>query len=179
MADADAEVVKGPQAGTRLPGYAGPMSSKPSPRMTATEIWDFVRDGHTGIFTTLRADGVPIAMPMWYCCLGEDVYMQTRGKKLQRLRNDPRASFLVETGDRWAELVAVHLTGLAEHVEADQELMGRFGAEMDRKYREFRGDGSEMSTETAEYYATTMQGLVRFTADQRILNWDNKKMKPS
>ena len=35
----------------------------------------------------------------------------TRTKKLARLRHDPRASFLIESGERWAELLAVHLTG--------------------------------------------------------------------
>ncbi len=155
------------------------MPAKLSPRMTEDEIWAFIRNGHTGIFTTLRRDGMPIAMPMWYCCLGRDVYMQTRGRKLQRIQHDPRASFLVETGDRWAELAAVHLTGHAEHLSPDAELQAAFTAEMDRKYRAFRsGDsgGPEMPAQAAEYYAKQMQGLVRFVADGRILNWDNSKM---
>lgn len=155
------------------------MASNLSPRMSEEEIWAFVRAGHTGIFTTLRRDGMPIAMPMWYCCIDRDIYMQTRGRKLQRIRNDPRASFLVETGDRWAELAAVHLTGRAEHVSPDHDLQAAFAAEMDRKYRPFRGggaDGPEMPPETAEYYAKQMQGLVRFVVEGRILNWDNSKM---
>ena len=152
--------------------------AKLSPRMTEAEIWDFVENGHTGIFTTLRRDGVPIAMPMWYGCVDRAVYMQTRGKKLDRIRNDPRASFLVETGDRWGDLVAVHLTGIAEHIEPDEATAAAFGADMDRKYAAFRGDGTEMPAETKQYYATRMQGLVRFTPDDRILNWDNSKMRP-
>ena len=155
------------------------MSSKLSPRMDEDEIWEFVRNGHTGIFTTLRRDGMPIAMPMWYCCLHRDIYMQTRGRKLQRIKNDPRASFLVETGDRWAELVAVHLTGHAEHLTPDDDLAAAYSAEMDRKYRAFRGggdDGLAMPAQAAEYYAKQMQGLVRFVADDRVLNWDNSKM---
>lgn len=151
------------------------MSEKRSPRMTEEEVWDFVRDGHTGIFTTLRRDGMPIAMPMWYCCLGRDVYMQTRGRKLQRIQNDPRASFLVESGDRWGELAAVHLTGHAEHLDPDETLVAAFGAEMDRKYRPYR-EGTEMPAQAADYYAKQMKGLVRFVADDRVLNWDNAKM---
>ena len=155
------------------------MASKLSPRMNEDEIWAFVRDGHTGIFTTLRRDGMPIAMPMWYCCIDREIYMQTRGRKLQRIKNDPRASFLVETGDRWAELVAVHLTGRAEHLSPDGDLHAAFAKEMDRKYRAFRSSGSEgpdMPSEAAEYYAKQMQGLVRFVVEGRILNWDNSKM---
>lgn len=160
--------------GESLKGNA--MGSKLSPRMTEDEVWAFVRDAHTGIFTTLRRDGMPIAMPMWFVCIGRDVYMQTRGKKLQRIENDPRSSFLVETGDRWGELVAVHLTGSSEHIEPDAELLQNFADEMDRKYRAFRGDSTEMPKETAEYYARQMRGLVRFVADERTLNWDNSKM---
>lgn len=156
------------------------MAEKLSPRMTEDEVWDFVRDGHTGIFTTLRRDGMPIAMPMWYCCVDRAVYMQTRGRKLQRIQHDPRASFLVESGDTWAELAAVHLTGRAEHVEdPDEELQAAFAAEMDRKYRAFRGGGTggaEMPKQAADYYAAQMRGLVRFVADDRVLNWDNAKM---
>ena len=148
-----------------------------SPRMTDDEIWATLTDGHTGVFTTLRRDGMPIAMPMWYVVLDRCVYMQTRGKKLQRLRNDDRASFLVESGLRWAELVAVHLTGHCELIdEPDDDLMRRFGEEMDRKYRTFRATGTEMPKETADYYATRLRGLVRFVPDERILHWDNSKL---
>ena len=81
-----------------------------SVRMNEEEIWDFLTNGHTGILTTLRRDGVPIAMPIWYAVVDHTVYIGTRGKKLTRLAHDPRASFLVESGEKWAELRAVHLT---------------------------------------------------------------------
>lgn len=147
-----------------------------SPRMTDAEIWDCVTEAHTGIFVTLRRDGIPIAMPMWFACLDRHVYMQTRGRKLQRIGNDPRAAFLVESGERWADLKAVHLTGTAELIDPDDDLAARFGAEIDRKYAAFRAAASEMPTETAEYYRTRLRGLVRFTPDDRILNWDNAKL---
>src|SRR3954454_11070670 len=105
-----------------------------SPRMTEDEIWAFVTDAPTGILTTLRRDGVPVAMPLWFACLDRTIYMQTRGKKLQRIAHDPRASFLVETGHRWVDLKAVHFTGTAELVDLEPELARRFRTEIDRKY---------------------------------------------
>src|SRR5690606_37728059 len=117
---------------------------------------------------TLRRDGVPIAMPLWYAYLDGHVYAQTRGRKLQRLRRDPRSSFLVESGERWADLKAVHLTGTSEVVDLDDALSARFRAEMDRKYSAFRSQGS-MPKETAEFYARSLSGTVRFTPDARIL----------
>ena len=35
-------------------------------RLSDEEIWEFVTNAHTGIMTTLRRDGVPIAMPLWF-----------------------------------------------------------------------------------------------------------------
>lgn len=144
--------------------------------MTPDEIWRCVTDSHTGIFVTLRRDGVPIAMPMWFACIDRRIYMQTRGRKLERIANDPRAAFLVESGDRWVDLKAVHLTGTAELIEPDDDLSGRFTAEIDRKYAAFRPAGAEMPAETAEHYRKVLRGFVRFTPDDRILNWDNAKL---
>jgi nitroimidazol reductase NimA-like FMN-containing flavoprotein (pyridoxamine 5'-phosphate oxidase superfamily) len=147
----------------------------PKPRMTPDEVEEYLRDGHTGILTTLRRDGVPIAMPLWYAYLDGRVYAQTRGRKLQRIRHDPRSSFLVETGDRWADLKAVHLTGVSDVVDLDDELSRRFREEIDRKYAGFTSRSS-MPKETAEFYAKALSGVVRFTPDARVLNWDNTKL---
>ncbi|MCC6434266.1 MAG: pyridoxamine 5'-phosphate oxidase family protein [Acidimicrobiales bacterium] len=151
------------------------MAAKASPRMTPEEIRRYLVDGHTGILTTLRRDGVPIAMPLWYACIDGLVYAQTRGKKMQRIRNDPRASFLVESGEHWKDLKAVHCTGTAEVVDLDAELSSRFRAEMDRKYAAYRS-AAAMPKETSEYYAKARNGIVRFPPDERGLPWDNTKL---
>jgi nitroimidazol reductase NimA-like FMN-containing flavoprotein (pyridoxamine 5'-phosphate oxidase superfamily) len=148
----------------------------PTPRMSADEIWTYVIDAHTGVMTTLRSDGVPVSLPLWFVCLDQRIYVRTRGKKLLRIRNDPRASFLVESGERWADLQAVHFTGRAEIVDLDEFLAERFRSEMDRKYAAFRTAPGEMPETTAEHYAAAMTGVVRFTPDARILTWDNAKL---
>ena len=84
-----------------------------SVRLTPDEAWDVLARPHTGILTTLRRDGMPISLPMWFVALDRTICIgaPSRTKKLARLRHDPRASFLVESGERWVELEAVHLTG--------------------------------------------------------------------
>jgi nitroimidazol reductase NimA-like FMN-containing flavoprotein (pyridoxamine 5'-phosphate oxidase superfamily) len=151
-------------------------TSKPTVRMSEDEVWAFVQAGHTGILTTLRADGMPIALPIWYVCLDGLIYIGTRGKKLTRIKNDPRAGFLVEAGEKWAELRAVHMTGKAEIVDLNDELSARYRAEMDRKYSAYRTAGSAMPKATREAYTKAVSGVVRFTPDERILNWDNRKL---
>lgn len=147
----------------------------PSPRLTEEEIWEFVVDAHTGVMTTLRADGTPVALPLWYACIDRTIYVHTRGKKLRRLARDARASFLVETGQRWAELKAVHLTGTAAQFDPDPELLARIEAENARKYDPSRTPAEDMPPATADVYASTMR-WVRFVAGGRILSWDNAKL---
>jgi nitroimidazol reductase NimA-like FMN-containing flavoprotein (pyridoxamine 5'-phosphate oxidase superfamily) len=151
------------------------MSTKPSFRLTDDEIWTYVTDAHTGIMTTLRRDGMPIAMPLWFVVVDRAIYVHTRGKKLLRLAHDPRASFLVESGDEWAELKAVHLTGTAEPVALADDLLARVAAENARKYDAFRTPAEDMPTATAQHYASTMR-WVRFTPDARVLSWDNARL---
>jgi hypothetical protein len=147
-----------------------------SPRMTEPEIWDYVTDSPTGILTTLRHDGVPVALPIWFACVDRTIYIQTRGKKLLRIAHDRRASFLVESGHRWVDLKAVHFTGTAEIVDVGSDLGLRIADEMDRKYVPLRATTNEMPTATASYYKNVQSGLVRFVPDQRILHWDNAKI---
>ena len=39
-------------------------------RLTSDEAWAFVEHAHTGIFTTLRRDGQPVALPVWFATVG-------------------------------------------------------------------------------------------------------------
>jgi PPOX class probable F420-dependent enzyme len=144
--------------------------------MSREEAWAELEGAHTGILTTLRADGVPIALPVWFVALDQKVYVRAPGhtKKLQRVRRDPRVSFLVESGERWAELRAVHLTGRARIVD-DRDLADRVGAAIDEKYASYRSQRSEMPAATQDYYAVPPE-VIEIVPDQRILTWDNARL---
>ncbi len=66
---------------------------------------------HTGVLTTLRADGRPVSLPVWFAVIDGDIYVETpaAAAKVRRSRRDPRGTFLVERGTRWQELTALHL----------------------------------------------------------------------
>ena len=154
------------------------ISQTPSPRsirLSEEEAWDFVTKASIGIMTTLRRDGVPISLPLWFACIDKTIYLNTRGKKLLRINHDARASFLVETGEKWAELMAVHLTGKVATVEIDAELRSRIRAQMDEKYSALRTPIKTMPTKTAETYSSGSK-RVAFSADPRILSWDNSRI---
>src|SRR6476659_3636922 len=142
-----------------------------SVRLTPDEAWDVLARAHTGILTTLRRDGVPISLPMWFVALDRTICVSAPSgtKKLARLRHDPRASFLVESGERWAELEAVHLTGRIE-VVTDEAEIARIDACLDAKYAAFRTASSTMPQATRDHYAG--RTWLRLVADDRILSWD-------
>jgi PPOX class probable F420-dependent enzyme len=147
-----------------------------SVRLSREEAWAELERAHTGILTTLRADGVPIALPVWFVALDEKVYVSApaRTKKLQRIRRDPRVSFLVESGERWAELCAVHLTGSARVVD-DPAQRDRVQELVDEKYASFRSDRSAMPDATRQYYAVPTE-IIEIVPDDRILTWDNTRL---
>jgi hypothetical protein len=66
-------------------------------RLTKDEAWDLLARAHTGIFTSLRRDGQPIALPAWFVAHERSVYIRTPTgtKQATRIRHDDRAHFLL------------------------------------------------------------------------------------
>jgi hypothetical protein len=118
---------------------------------------------------------MPISLPMWFVVLDRTICIGAPSgtKKLARLRHDPRASFLVESGERWAELEAVHLTGRVEVVTGEAEI-ARIDDALDKKYAAFRTASTEMPQATRNHYAG--RTYLRLVPDDRILSWDNRKL---
>lgn len=147
-----------------------------SVRLSADEAWEVVAGAHTGILTTLRRDGSPIALPVWFVTMDRCVYVTgpSQTKKFARLRHDPRVSFLVESGTRWAELRAVHMSGTAAFVD-DASLVGRVARAFDRKYAAYRTPRGDMPAPTRAHYDTG-QTTVEITFADRILSWDNARL---
>ena len=145
-------------------------------RLSREEAWAVLESAHTGIFTTLRADGVPIALPVWFVAIDERIYVGTPShrKKLIRIAHDPRVSFLVESGEKWAELCGVHLTGVARVVD-DDVIRQRVRDAMDTKYAAFRTARSSMPERTRDTYEVPIS-LIEIVPDERILSWDNSRL---
>jgi PPOX class probable F420-dependent enzyme len=144
-------------------------------RLTSDEAWDVLARAHTGIMTTLRADGVPVTLPTWFVVLDRTICFRTpsRAKKVARLRRDPRASFLVESGERWAELCAVHLSGHVQPVDDDAG-RARIGAALDEKYAAFRTAPADLPASARDRYADF--AFFRFVPGPRLLTWDNSRL---
>ncbi len=153
-----------------------PDRSRPSVRLDADQAWAAIESAHTGILTTLRADGTPISLPVWFAVLDRRVYVRgpSPSHRHTRVRRDPRVSFLVESGKRWSELRAVHLTGRAAIV-TDPALEVRVAEALDEKYRDFRTPRSSMPESTRQHYSAPTC-IIEMVPDERILSWDNARL---
>jgi PPOX class probable F420-dependent enzyme len=144
-------------------------------RLSEDEAWAEIAAAHTGILTTLRRDGMPIALPVWFVAEDRTVAMRTPAgtKKIARVRNDPRASFLVESGEHWVDLRAVHLTGHVEFV-SDEPAIRRIEEAVDAKYSAFRPPSDGVPAAARKRYASSV--YLRFVPEGRILTWDNARL---
>ena len=147
-----------------------------SVRMDRDEAWGRITGAHTGIVTSLRRDGMPISTPMWFCVVDAAVHFRTptQAKKAKRLRHDPRIGFLVEGGERWAQLWAVHLAGIARFVEDDAAIEA-VDAALAAKYSSFKTPRTEMPDQTREHYERPFV-VVRIDAEERVVSWDNARL---
>lgn len=145
-------------------------------RFTPDEAWEFVERAHTGILTTLRRDGFPVALPVWFVVLDRTVCFTTPpgGKKVARVRRDPRAAFLVESGEAWTELAAVHLTGRVS-VVTDERTTARVGELFDAKYAAYRLPDERMPAAARAVYRDRL--TLQLVPDERILSWDNSRIR--
>jgi general stress protein 26 len=144
-------------------------------RLSIDEAWDVLARSHTGILTTLRRDGWPVTLPTWFVAIDRTICFATpsRTKKVARLRHDSRASFLVESGQRWAELLGVHLSGDIEAVDDEPEI-ARIDAALDEKYSGFRTAKTAMPDSTRQYYSG--RSFFRLVPGPKILTWDNNRI---
>lgn len=130
----------------------------------------------TGILTTLRRDGGPVALPVWFVLHGDALYTRTPRPtmKLRRVRHDPRGSFLVESGEKWLELTALHLdVAIAE--ESDPATLEQVHAALDDKYAGMGPPLDRLPERARALYAD--RAVLRLTPVGRQLSWDNAKIR--
>lgn len=146
--------------------------------MSEEEIWEFARQGHTGMLTTLRSDGYPVTLPVWFVTGEQCILIQTpsRARKISHIQRDPRVSFTIEEGRSWQELRAVVMTGLAKVVDDETE---RTEA-MNRISEKYVGLGvpSDVPDATRRYYETP-KVVIRIDPSGPVISWDNRKLRRS
>jgi PPOX class probable F420-dependent enzyme len=147
-------------------------------QMNDEEAWRFLEEGHTAILTTLRRDGWPVSLPLWYVVQDRAIYVATpsRSRKVARIRNDDRGCLLVERGEAWTELAAVELPVRATILDPGPEA-DRATASFAEKYAAFRPAPSRMPSATTKHYSG--QTVIRLDPAGTHLSWDNARIRLS
>ena len=141
------------------------------------EAWAELAGAHTGILTTMRSDGMPVTVPTWFVVLDQRIYVRTPAKtrKVQHVQRDPRATFLVERGERWEELCAVMVYATTT-VHGDGPLADRVLAALDEKYAAFRTQTDAMPDATRAHYGGAV-AVLELTPSEPFVTWDNAKLE--
>lgn len=146
-------------------------------RLSDDEAWAELAAAHTGILTTLRSDGRPVSLPVWFVVRDRHVYVRTpaRTHKVGHVQHDPRATFLVERGERWAELCAVMLHADVELLDAGPE-RDTIEAAITEKYQSFRTERASLPDATRAHYAVE-SAVLKLSPVGRLVTWDNAKLR--
>jgi general stress protein 26 len=146
--------------------------------LSEDEAWAFVDGALTGIVTTLRRDGFPVTLPVWFVVLGREVYFRTpaASSKVARVNADQRAGFLVEAGDRWRDLRAVSFSATARLVTDEVRRAEVFAARAAKYADRGTGDRGTLPEATVRHYAGD-SAIVALTPVGRLISWDNRKLR--
>ena len=146
-------------------------------RLDEDEAWAELERAHTGILTTLRRDGRPVSLPVWFAAVDRRIYVRTPAKtrKVEHVRIDPRATFLVERGEKWIELCAVMVYADVELLEPGEEYDAASAA-ITAKYAGFRMESKKMPDATKQHYAGRA-AVLRLTPTERPVTWDNSRLR--
>ena len=146
-------------------------------RLDTEAAWAMIDGAHVATLTSLRRDGWPIALPVWFACLDRILYVRTSptSAKAKRLARDERASFLVEEGTAWRELRAVSLPVRARLL--DPEVDGRAEAALRAiwtKYRDLRERRTDLPPTTVRRYDERGTVVVELVPTGPPIAWDNR-----
>jgi nitroimidazol reductase NimA-like FMN-containing flavoprotein (pyridoxamine 5'-phosphate oxidase superfamily) len=147
-------------------------------RLTEDEAWEMLTNSHTGIITTLRRDGWPVSLPMWFAVVDRKIYMRTlaASKKALRIKHDERACFIVESGKAWKDLASVVVPVRASLIDPDGEEARRALAAITAKYQGFGLPQKQVPEATRKHYGAG-NVVIRMEPAGHMITWNNAKIR--
>ena len=156
------------------------MSRRDEIAMTGAEIDAFLGSARTMILTTIGPDGVPDPVAMWFVLREGDsdaseIWMRTYAKsqKVANARRDPRVAILVESGDRYAELKGVQISGRLE-LSDDIDTICEIAAALLVKYEGL--DPQYVDGTKEAYRPTAVKQVAMRLVPERVVSWDHAKL---
>lgn len=151
------------------------MSRRDEITMSTDEIRDFLDSARTMILTTIGPDGVPDPVAMWFVLRDGEIWMRTYAKsqKVTNVRRDPRVAILVESGDRYAELKGVQISGRLE-LSDDIDTICDIAAALLVKYEDL--DPAYVEATREAYRPTAVKQVAMRLVPDRTVSWDHAKI---
>ena len=147
------------------------MSRRDQIRMTDDEVQSFLQERQVMNVASLRKDGRPHLVAMWYGFLDGKPAFWTYGRsqKIVNLRRDPRITCLVEDGDAYEELRGVELVGTATLIEDERRFeIGR--SVMERYTGPLTGDVDPILQSVGAKRAGVVIEV------EAVVSWDHRKL---
>lgn len=151
---------------------SGRVHQRGSVAMTPAEVDELLHGRRTMSLATIRADGRPHLVAMWYGFIdGDPSFLTYRGsQKYRNLERDPRVTCLVEDGESYDELRGVQLFGRAEVVTDEAGRMAIACSVTER----YQGPLDEAGR------AAVGAGIVKRVAFRvrvdEVVSWDHRKL---
>ena len=144
--------------------------------MSGEEIAGFIAYHGTAVLTTLRADGRPVPLPVWYVVFDGALYFQTpvRSRKVGNIGRDPRVAVLIDDGERWEHLRGVLIQGAAERV-TDEAVIARVLAAFGALFADLTAPAAALPAATSARYAG--MAVFRVPVPDQPVSWDNRKIR--
>ena len=145
-------------------------------RLSEDEAWAVIAAAHTGILTTLRADGSPVTLPMWFVADDRTVVFTTfeGTKKLARIRRDPPRLVPGRVGRALGRAVLRSISAARSRRSRTRPRWTDSTRSWMRSTRRSAPRGAAMPAKTAQHY--TGKRVLRLVPAGRILTWDNSRL---
>lgn len=148
------------------------MNRRKEIEMAPEERRSYLESADTIILCTLDGLGYPHAVAMWFTVIDGLVHMTTfrKSQKVVNLRRDARATLLVESGKRYAELRGLMIRGRAEIVD-DLELTLDV---LEHVHVRHGGEGNLSLRDVLR--AQAAKRVVLRVRPERVASWDHTKL---
>jgi len=142
------------------------------PEMTKAEIDAFLAEPVLARIATVRPDGRPHVVPIWFWWDGTSIYMETPPTfvKAKNLRKNPNCAISIDITEGGLRFKAVILEGQVELIE-DREFVLDMVKRIYTKYLGVEGAQSP----TPQRMINSVHVIIKMTPT-RILSWDDTKV---
>jgi len=128
--------------------------------MSEEEVFEFLRQSRVIFVATVKPNGRPHVVPVWFTLIGKKLYFRTQDYKVKvkNIARNPWVACSAHAGDKYVDLRGVMIEGIARIIE-DEEESRRLQQEIIARTKDLRWRAEEMPREWVEAFAASQPPL--------------------